>query len=209
MIHGMDGKPYDFAGDKLGELVWRGIYDKVINDYPFEIKSPSPLDHNSALDTVDKIIEQFRHLVEDRDLWKELYTDDGTPRLEKASQRLFYMVSLSYCEANNLDITPEAETGRGPVDFKFSDSLNGRILVEIKLSRNGQLVSGYTKQLAIYNSAERSFDSRYIVINVGAMGKKMRQVTAARAKQIEEKGGAPKIIEINGLPRASASKSKI
>ena len=141
----MDGKPYDFAGDKLGEFVWRGIYDRIIADYPFLIPKPAKLDHNSALEIVDKIIEQFRHLIEDRDLWKELYTDDGQPRLEKAAQRLFYMVALSYCEANNLDITPEAETGRGPVDFKFSNALDGRILVELKLSRNSQYLSGYTK----------------------------------------------------------------
>lgn len=83
------------------------------------------------------------------------------------------MVALSYCEANNLDITPEAETGRGPVDFKFSNALDGRILVEIRLSKNGQLVTGYTKQLDIYNAAEKSFDSRYLVIDVGSMGKKM------------------------------------
>lgn len=209
MIHGMDGKPYDFAGDKLGELVWRSLYDRVINDYPFLIEKPIKMDHKSVLEVVDKIIEQFRHLVEDRDLWKELYTDDGVPRLEKAAQRLFYMVALSYCEANNLDITPEAETGRGPVDFKFSSSLNGRILIEIKLSKNGQLVTGYTKQLDIYNAAERSFDSRYLVIDVGLIGKKMRYLTAARDKQIIEKGRAPKIVTINGLPRLSASKTKL
>lgn len=209
MIHGMDGKPYDFAGDKLGELVWRDLYDRVISEYPFTIESPAKLNHNSALEVVDKIIEQFRHLIEDRDLWRDLYTDDGTPRLEKAAQRLFYMVALSYCEANNLDITPEAETGRGPVDFKFSNALDGRILVEIKLSKNSQLVTGYTKQLDIYNTAERSFDSRYLVIDVGSMGKKMQHLNAARDKQIAENGNAPKIIKLNGLERLSASKAKI
>lgn len=208
LIHGMDGKPYDFAGDKLGELVWRDLYDRVIKEYPFSIARPSKLNHASALEVVDKIIEQFRYLIEDRDLWRDLYTDDDTPRLEKAAQRLFYMVALSYCEANNLDITPEAETGRGPVDFKFSNALDGPILVEIKLSKNGQLVTGYTKQLDIYNAAEKSFDSRYLVIDVGSMGKKMQSLDAARDRQIAEKGSAPKIITVNGTQRLSASKVK-
>lgn len=29
MLHGQDGKPYDFAGDKLGEIIWRTIGERV------------------------------------------------------------------------------------------------------------------------------------------------------------------------------------
>ena len=208
LLHGMDGKPYDFAGDKLGEIIWRSIGDKILENYPLAIARPITLSHANALAVVDKIIDQFIYLIEKRDIWKELYTDDGTPRLEKAAQRLFYITALSYCEANGLDITPEAETGRGPVDFKFAAGIEGRILIEIKLSRNGKLVEGFTKQLKLYNEAEKSFASRYLIIDIGSMGNKLKKLLLAEKKQQAEHGNAPKVIVVNGLPRESASKVK-
>jgi hypothetical protein len=144
MIHGMDGKPYDFVNDKLGEFVWRTFADRLIAQHPFSIQKPLVGNAASTIKIVDKIIEQFQHLVENRDLWREFHTDSGQPRIEKAAQRLFYMTALSYCEANNLDITPEADTGRGPVDFKFSTGTNDRVLVELKLSKNPKVLQGYT-----------------------------------------------------------------
>lgn len=206
MLHGMDGKPYDFAGDKLGELIWRSFGDRITADYPLLIAKPTQLTHTSALEVVDKIIDQFIFLVEERDVWRELYTDEMKTRIEKAAQRLFYIAAISYCEASNLDITPEAETGRGPVDFKFSIGMSGRILVEIKLSPNGKLVSGFTKQLQIYNAAEKAFASRYVIINVGGMGDKLKRVKAAEQAQLLEHGSSPKVIVVDGLPRLSASK---
>jgi hypothetical protein len=68
----------------------------------------------------------------------------GSPRPEKAAQRLFFAIAYAYCKANNLDVTPEADTGNGPVDFKVSLGFTGRVLVEIKLSTNTKLVRGYT-----------------------------------------------------------------
>jgi hypothetical protein len=207
MLHGMDGKPYDFFNDRDGELIWRGFSDKILQNYPFKIKKPVKQTHDSAKEVVEKIIEQFRHLIEKRDLWRELYTYDNKPRLEKTAQRLFYITALSYCEANNLDITPEAETGRGPVDFKFSSGIDARILVEIKLSPN-QVVSGFKRQLKIYNEAEKSFASWYIVINVGQLGKKFQLVEADQKNQINVHGHAPEILLIDGSAKLSASKAK-
>ncbi|WP_198355139.1 hypothetical protein [Sphingomonas sp. MA1305] len=207
MIHGMDGKPYDFANDKLGEFVWRNFAERINNEFPLCIEKPKSKDALSTAIIVDKIIEQFRHLIEERDLWREFYTDNGQPRLEKSAQRLFYMTALSYCEANNLDVTPEAETGRGPVDFKFSTGINDRILVEMKLSRNPKVPQGFAKQLDIYNSAEKAFSSKYIIIDVGGMGKKLKQVEAAREIQISQTGAAPEVLVIDATPRLSASKA--
>lgn len=71
------------------------------------------------------------------------------PRPESMSQMLFYMIASVYCKINNLDITPEAETGRGPVDFKVSSGFSDRVLVEVKLSSNPGLLHGYTTQLEL------------------------------------------------------------
>lgn len=208
LLHGMDGKPYDFVGDKMGEIVWRSFYETVISKYPFAIAKPEEITFETTVQIVDQIIDQFSYLIEKRDLWKELYTGDGTPRLEKSAQRLFYITALSYCEANNLDITPEAETGRGPVDFKFSSGIQSRVIVEIKLSRNGQVVNGYSKQLKIYGDAERTIASRYVIIDVGQMGDKLRRLRAIEKSEIDQGRAPPKIVVIDGLPRKSASKVK-
>jgi hypothetical protein len=69
-------------------------------------------------------------------------------------------------------------------------------------------VNGYIKQLRIYNEAEKSFASRYVIINVGGMGKKLKQVETARQCQLKIHRDAPKVIVVNGLPRESASKAK-
>ena len=92
-------------------------------------------------------------MVENKGLWKELWDENGKPRKEKASQRLFFAVAYSYCKANNIDLTPEADSGNGPVDFKLSQGFDSKLVVEVKLSTNGRLVHGYEKQLEIYKKA--------------------------------------------------------
>jgi len=138
--------PYDLAGDPLGELVWRRIAETIATDQPFTLVPPVTLDADGVAAVVERIIEQFRFLIEDRRLSEELY-HRGKPRVEKAAQRLFFAIAHAYCKANNLDVTPEADTGNGPVDFKVSSGFTGRVLVEIKLSTNNKLVAGYTRQL--------------------------------------------------------------
>ncbi len=111
----------------------------------------------------------------------------------------------SYCRANNLDITPEAETGTGPVDFKVSSGFDGRVLVEIKLSTNEKMVAGYTRQLAAYKKAEQTLHGYYVVIDVGgAIGRKRRQLTKLRNEAIARKEVVSPIIYIDGKQQLSA-----
>ena len=62
-------------------------------------------------------------------------------------------------------MTPEAETGFGPVDFKFSIGDECKILVELKLSSNKKLRAGYEKQIQAYHVAEKAIHSFYVIIN--------------------------------------------
>ena len=82
----------------------------------------------------------------------------------------------------------------------------GRVLVEIKLSTNGKVVRGYTRQLETYKTAEQTQRGYYVVIDVGQMGEKAKNL-------IEEKNAATArgqptspIIFIDGSLRLSASK---
>ena len=108
---------------------------------------------------------------------------------------LFFAVAYSYCKANNLDITPEAETGTGPVDFKVASGFNGRVLVEIKLSTNKKMVAGYTRQLEAYKKAEETMQGYYVVIDVGGpIGRKRRQLAKLRNDAIARKETVSPII---------------
>lgn len=74
-------------------------------------------------------------------MW-ELVWNGTVPRHERASQLLFFAVANVMCAINNVDISPEINSGGGPVDFKFSTGYRGRVLVELKLS-TGSVVHGY------------------------------------------------------------------
>jgi hypothetical protein len=210
MLREIEPKPYDFMADKNGETFWVKLLESIPNQHPFDLSQykEKALD----LDTVEKIVreiaEQFRDLVENKGLWKELWADDDTPRKEKASQRLFFAIAYSYCKANNIDLTPEADAGNGPVDFKLSKGANSKVLVEIKLSTNSDVKHGYEKQLEIYKRADDTDRALFLLIDVGNMGRKYDEVTRMRIEFIEEHGRASDIMYVDGRQKASASKRK-
>lgn len=205
MLRGANPKPYDMAGDPIGELVWRRIAEEIAASEPRSIAPLRTPDIAGVCTVVEAIIAQFRFLIEDRRLSEELYYQ-GKPRPEKSAQRLFFAIAYAYCKANNIDLTPEADTGNGPVDFKLSTGFTGRVLVEIKLSTNTKLVAGYTKQLERYREAEETAAGYYVVLDVGQMGNKHKRlndalnVAALAAQKISP------IEIVDGTRRDSASK---
>jgi hypothetical protein len=205
MIHGARPAAYDMAADPLGELVWRRLAATLAEHEPFRLKAPPQLDLPGVVSVVEQIIEQFRFLIEDRRFSEELY-HDGRPRPEKAAQRLFFAVAHAYCKANNLDLTPEADTGNGPVDFKVSAGFTGRILVEIKLSTNGKLVKGYSRQLETYKTAEETLQGYYVVLDVGQMGEKAKTLIGTKNAAAARGEATSPILFIDASRRPSASK---
>ena len=198
--------PYDFRADRNGEAFWTRLKN-IADQYPL-IVAGSVTKINSleeAKKLVDTIIRQFQDLVENKGIWKELWSDDKKPRREKAAQRLFFVIAYSYCKANDLDVTPEADTGNGPVDFKFSSGFNTRIVVEIKLSTN-DLVHGYTKQLETYKKAEDTQSGVYLVIDVGSLGQKYNEVQRMKREAIAAKRNTSAVYLVDGNRKESASK---
>ena len=204
MLRGAEAKPYDFLSDPLGELIWRSIGEKIAKDEPLTIPKPA-VTTQGVLDVTRTIIRRFAFLIEERRLSEELYYI-GKPRPEKSAQRLFYSIADAYCNANNIDITPEAETGKGPVDFKFSTGKADRVLVEAKLSTNGKLLAGYEKQLAAYDTAEESMHSCYLILDVGGNGRNIKNVQDSRSARLAAGKRAPDIVVINARRTISASK---
>ncbi len=205
LLRGANPKPYDLASDPLGELVWPRIAETIAGEQPFKLVDPKHADAEAVARVVQEIIGQFQFLLEKRRLSEQLY-HQGRPRPEKAAQRLFFAVAYAYCKANKLDLTPEADTGNGPVDFKMSSGFDGRVLVEIKLSTNPKVVAGYTRQLATYKEAEETTRGFYVVLDVGGMGRKDERLLALKNREAQAGRPTAEIIIIDGRRRPSASK---
>ncbi|MAI36178.1 hypothetical protein [Alteromonas sp.] len=208
MIREVEPTPYDFKNDRNGESFWIVLLNQIPRDYPYDLSSYADrkLSADEVVEVVNKILNQFQDLIENKGLWKELWDENGKPRKEKASQRLFFAVAYSYCKANNIDLTPEADSGNGPVDFKLSQGFDSRLVVEVKLSNNGSLVHGYEKQLEIYKKADDTDLGVFLIIDVGGIGKKYGAVQKIRNDFIKEHGKASDIWYVDGNQKASASK---
>lgn len=205
-------EPYDVDGDHRGEIYPAEIRQQVAREEPLDLLKYAgrKLTLEEADEVVVAIIAQFQSLIEDKGLWREMWDDAlKKPRLEKAMQRLFYAVATAYCEANDLDISPEANAGAGPVDFKISGGAKAKVLVELKRSLNPKLVAGYTSQLDAYRAAESTTRAHYVVIDVGGLTTaKMRGLSAARSEVIKAGLKPSEVVYIDAAPQDSASKRK-
>lgn len=195
---------YDQKSDERGYLIWADLAYEINKEYPKNIKPATEPTTAELNRVVVEIIEQFRYLMEKRDLWRVL-NDSESRKLEKTAQRIFFAVAFAYCTANNLDVIPEADTGNGPVDFKFSKGGHPKILVELKLSKN-DVLHGHNVQLPIYIEAEKADHAHYIVIDVGHLGSKW---TTLQAERVKNEQTEPAIWLVDATPRKSASTREI
>ncbi|MBP7253096.1 MAG: hypothetical protein KBA75_06395 [Alphaproteobacteria bacterium] len=153
---------------------------------------------------VKDTIEMFKHHVEKGNLWEELWIE-GKPKRERSAQLIYYAIADCFCIANNVDISPEANMGGGPIDFKFSKGYKARVLVEMKKS-SGTVRHGYEKQLEHYKDAARTFHGIYVVMDYGDLGNKLTEIRRLRAERLKAGLPASEIIVIDATPKASASK---
>lgn len=193
---------YDFDKDPNGDFIWKEIAEDSINKYPLQLdKSKTPLE------IVNNICTKFQDMVENNGLWKFFHNSDGTHKNETFSQLLFFAIAHSYCETNNLDISPESDAGRGPVDFKISQGFNDKINVEIKLSTN-RLLHGFQTQLPIYDKAEKTNKSIFLIIQLyDSHDMKIKKVFEYKNEYETVDKKLPNIVVIDATKKMSASKS--
>lgn len=204
-IHEADPNPYDLADDPSGLVQWRDLLFRVGWEFPRTFRRRRARSLDDVYEMVSEIVEQFAFLVEHRDTWRLLW-HGTTPHKEEVSQRVFFAVAYSYCRANNLDITPEADTGSGSVDFKMSAGFAARMLVETKLSTNRRLVHGYETQLEIYRQSEETVKAIYLVVDVGSMGSKDDQLLQIRNDRQSRGEPYSEIVFVDGRRREPASR---
>ena len=195
---------YDPNLDALGYYRLKDIISKGIEG----LKQSPSYDLNSgpteAMRVVRDTIALFKRHVEAGNLWEELWVQ-GKPKKERASQLIYYAIADAFCKANNLDISPEANMGGGPIDFKFSYGYDTRVLVEMKRS-GGTVVHGYEKQLEFYKEASQTDFAIFVMINYGDLGNKLSEIQSIRQKRLDGGERASEIVVVDATPKASASK---
>jgi len=132
---------YDFPNDPKGIIKWYEETKSWVENHPLRLSFSSTSGG-----------------------WELLWNDDHSPKAESAAQLLFLGIVKHYCKANDVDISKEANIGRGPVDFKLSNGYVQRALIEVKLAKNTKFWRGLEKQLPKYMEAEDVTSGRFIVI---------------------------------------------
>lgn len=201
-------EPYPVDKDPEGLTQWASVGYEAARSQPLNISKPVVASGSELKRIVAEIVTQFCHLVESCGLNKELYREDKTPRHESTAQRIFFSVAYAYCKANNIDISPEIDTGNGKIDFKFSQGFKKRVLVEIKLSTNSGTVAGFTNQLEYYKHSQETESATYLVIDVGSMGKKDERLTKERNDAVTRGDPVSELEFVDGTLKPSASKRK-
>jgi hypothetical protein len=142
--------PYDLDRDPALEVRWYELGAQLAAQTPLAFVPRSPTDFRRF---IESIVQSFTHNVEEQDGWLLLW-NDGRPRAERIVQALFRSTVIHYCRANDIDLTGEANAGRGPVDFKFSQGWQRRALVEVKLTNNSSYWHGLERQTPQYMRSE-------------------------------------------------------
>jgi hypothetical protein len=192
-------------------LAYYRLKDIFANGFP-DIQSTTKFDLRKGPEEVKKVVyetlEMFQHHVENGNLWEELWTGDK-PKKERAAQLIYYAIADCFCKANNVDISPEASMGGGPIDFKFSDGYEARVLLEMKRC-SGTVKHGYEKQLEIYKDASRTNYGIFVVMNYGSdtLATKLSEIRQIQKARLEAGEEASEILVIDARKKASASKRK-
>lgn len=195
----LKSKPYNFKEDKKG-VYFSTLFWEMVDASEQEIKEPTPTK------VINEIINNFKKLLDNNNnVKRNLLWYNGKPRIEKSWQQAFHLYINELLSLNDIDITPESETGSGPVDFKFSQGSKMRVLVEIKLSKNDP-EKGLERQLERYKECtENVKDAYFIYIDLEKDAQKSHKKIVELQNRRKELGLDTKIIVIDGKINPSAS----
>jgi len=176
--------PYDFSRDSKGFVRWYSASRNYCKAKPLKIE----IDSESSFKTAIKdMIDEFANYVENNKGWSLLWNDNGKPKTEEAAQNLFLGIVMHYCRANNIDISREANIGRGPVDFKTSLGYTLRALLELKLAKNTKFWNGLNKQLPKYMQAENIISGYFVIIMFNEKDYKKLNLLQTKIEEVNRK----------------------
>jgi hypothetical protein len=152
--------PYDIENDPLLRTKTYELGKSLARDNPLSFTPTRPEEFRRF---IKALVEAYAHGIENSDGWRLLW-DKSRFRPESACQSLFRFAVAQYCRAHQIDITSEANAGRGPVDFKFVQNWESRALIEMKLASNSSFWHGLTKQTVQYLKSEELQHAFFVCI---------------------------------------------
>ncbi|BCP10431.1 hypothetical protein MINTM020_25290 [Mycobacterium paraintracellulare] len=203
-----DPSPYDVSADPKGLVRWEEAGRRIANA---STAPPPPATQGEFEEWLTALATSFKTAVEDNGLWVALWNDEKTHhRKEKIAQVIARECWVFQCKAYNIDITREADCGRGPVDFKFTQGWTMRGLIEIKHIASTHFVHGANTQLPIYLVGESAPFGIYV-----CMGYRDRDFEDDRIALVESAcnsisaKGTTQILPliVDARPKKSASKA--
>lgn len=157
-----------------------------------------------SLSSSIEILNEFKHWVENQKGYSVFEKCDNRD-LEKIVQRTLHGNAVYYCKVNNLDISPESNTGRGPVDFKISRG-EDKTVIEIKLSSNPKTLHGFEVQIEEYAISEGANNKIFLLVDNVEAQSRIEAVYESYKRRKEQGENPAKIILIDAKPKESASK---
>lgn len=202
-------RPYDFERDPDGEVTWYDAGETIAGyaDIPKEI----PDDPNEFCAYVESLLRAFAEYIEtNRDGWENLWVDDQ-PRKERHVQAALRTFLFLICRDRDIDLSAEPNTGRGPVDFKFSVGFRRRALAEVKLMESSSYFDNLENQTPAYMRADGASCGYFLSVGFRdsdfAAAKKKSIIEGA--EELEKKFGITfKVIFVDARKKPSASKLK-
>lgn len=200
--------PYNIDEDPDGLFRW---YEDGIKLAGFVDKIREPEGRNIE-EFVINLAHGFKHAVEEQGGWKLLW-DEGREkhRKEDIVQSLAGMMWRYQCKVANIDINREIETGRGPVDFKFSSGWEERVLLEVKHLDSRAFLTGLKNQTLQYLKSDQSYIGVYLVIQYEEtvlMDNRIQEINN-EVQRLRAEGKRLTVVFVNASPnKKSASKLK-
>lgn len=151
-----------------------------------------------------EIIENFKHWVEYH-RGASVINDCSAKPSEKLVQRMIYAVGQMFCKKFNWCFSPEADSGRGPVDFLISRGCD-KTVVEVKLTSNQDCVHGLEVQIEEYAKAECTNKKVFVIVDTGSNSYRVGKVNAKYAEMVQAGLNPATVVSVDAVPKASASK---
>lgn len=123
---------------------------------------------------------------------------------EKIFQNMLHGTSSYYCKINDLDISPESNSGRGPVDFKISRGAD-KTVIEIKLTSNKNCLHGFEVQIEEYAKSEETDNKIFILVDNGRFSNNIKKVEESYEKRLKAGENPATVIVIDAKYKDSAS----
>lgn len=176
--------------------------EKLINRI-IKTKGEIDLTKKNSYDSALEIIEEYKEWVENKKGFAVLRDVDSRNE-EKVVQKTLHGSAGYYCKTNDLDISPEPNSGRGPVDFKISRG-GDKTVIEIKLTSNKDCLHGFEIQIEEYAKSEETDNKIFIVVDNGRSSSRIKEVEESYEKRLKEGDNPATIIVIDAKLKDSAS----